>query len=388
MTATILDRKLKGCATHALLIGVGHYAHLPGGSGKSKYAGNEGLGQLKSPPVSAREVAKWFLESFDSPTRPLSSLALLVSEKNPKPLGFTLNGKKKSATPDRADIAGVEKAIREWRKRGDTHEGNLLIFYFCGHGIAAGSELALLMEDFGAVAAAPLDGALNFRGTYRGMDECLAREQVYFIDACRVGSPLLQNNNGAGTRTPVQWTGTVDIPSGKLRLGPTFYSTLPDASAYAKPGEPSVFTQALLAGLDGAGSGNELGDGWKVRTSRLVEAIDYLMGVVSEEFGVPGAQIPSSDAVVRVDLNTLKLPKVPVVVRVNPEVAMPLATLRCENKVVKEIRAPKGKPWRLSLAPDDYNFSAEFKGKQYKTASMVNEAVFPPFWAKPLKVVP
>jgi hypothetical protein len=387
VAATILNRRRKGPATHALVIGVGHYPHLPGGGGKPRYAGNDGLAQLKSPPESARQVARWIAESFESTERPLGSLSLLTSEKNPRPFKYRIKGKTKSVTAEAASITNVEAAIREWRRRGDSHEGNLLVFFFCGHGIAAGSELALLMQDFGAVPAAPLDGALNFRGTYRGMEECLAREQVYFIDACRVGSPLLQNNNGAGTRTPVQWTGAVDIPSGRRRLGPTFYSTLPDASAYAKAGEASVFTQALLACLAGAASGNETGNGWRVRTSRLVDALDYLMAQASEEIGLQTAQIPSTDDGVKVELNTLQAPVVPVVVQLDPAAALPLATLRCENGKFKDRRAPRAAPWRLALAPADYNFFADFKGRQFKAASMLDEAVLPPFWAKPLRWV-
>jgi hypothetical protein len=388
MTATIVNKKSKKPATHALVIGVGHYANLPGGSGKTKYAGNDGLGQLKSPPVSACSVARWLLESFDAPERPLGSLSLLVSEKKPTLFKYKDKGKQRSVVPETATIARVETAIREWRDRGHRHENNLMIFYFCGHGIAAGSELALLMEDFGATPAAPLDGALNFRGTYRGMEECLAREQVYFVDACRVGSLLLQNNNGAGTRTPVQWTGNFDNPTGRLRLGPTFYSTLPDEQAYAKAGEPSIFTRALLEGLAGAGSGNELNNKWQVRTTRLQDALDLLMLQASDEVGLPTAQIPSTDAGVRIVLNTLQIPQVPVVVQVDPKAALTKATLRCENGVRKEKRPPAAKPWRLSLPPANYDFFADFKAPQYKSTSMLGEEVRPPIWAKPLRVVP
>jgi hypothetical protein len=48
-----------GPATHALVIGVGAYPHLIGGTGRTKY--NDGMGQLTSPPISARLFASWLM---------------------------------------------------------------------------------------------------------------------------------------------------------------------------------------------------------------------------------------------------------------------------------------------------------------------------------------
>lgn len=387
MATTVYKKNVPGPATHALVIGVGHYAHLAGGAGKKKYPNNEGLGQLKSPPVSAQMMARWLIENYQSQQRPLATVSLLVSEKSPTPFEYHANGKKKAIKPQTATMANVEQAMLDWHAFGNTNPDNLLLFYFCGHGIAAGSELALLMEDFGANAIAPLNGALDFRGFYRGMEECAAREQCYFLDACRVGSKLLEKNNGAGTRTPIQWTGNVDNPGGRLRLGPTFHSTLPDQPAYAQPGKPSVFTQALLESLAGAASGNELGP-WEVRTTRLQDALDFLMLQASRDLRMPQAQIPSTDNTTKVVMNTLQTPAVPVVVRVDPEAALPLATLRCENATRKERRTPSAEPWRLSLVPASYSFFADIDTPDFKSASLLNDPVQPPYWSKPLRVKP
>src|SRR4051812_28921685 len=68
-----------GAGTHALVVGVGAYRHMPGGVGPIATA-NEGMGQLTSAPLSAREFAKWLATDFRHRTHPLRSLSLLVSD--------------------------------------------------------------------------------------------------------------------------------------------------------------------------------------------------------------------------------------------------------------------------------------------------------------------
>ena len=62
----ILDRLVQGLATHALVIGVGGYDHLPGGISdrrmpRATQFGN--LGQLTSPPRSAWAFARFLAAS-------------------------------------------------------------------------------------------------------------------------------------------------------------------------------------------------------------------------------------------------------------------------------------------------------------------------------------
>uniref|UniRef100_UPI003AF71AAD hypothetical protein n=1 Tax=Thiolapillus sp. TaxID=2017437 RepID=UPI003AF71AAD len=67
-------------ATHAVVIGVGAYPHLNGGDPAALTDLHGGLGQLSSPPVSARTITDWLLDSFNNPDKPLASVSLLVSE--------------------------------------------------------------------------------------------------------------------------------------------------------------------------------------------------------------------------------------------------------------------------------------------------------------------
>src|SRR5215472_9142458 len=149
------------------------------------------------------------------------------------------------------------------------------------------------------------------------MDECAAREQCYVIDACRVGSDLLIRNAGFAGQPIIQNTGALNT-TGVVRQAPVFYSTLADTSAYAKPGKPSLYTDALLEALGGAGSGDEEGP-WRVRTILLHDALGFLVADASQRLEIPQAQIASSDELTATKLNVIAAPQVPVVVTCNPE---------------------------------------------------------------------
>ncbi len=363
MSAVVYQKQVNGLATHAIVIGVGHYPHLPGG-GKKKFANAEGMGQLKSPPVSARAIANWLIESYNHPDKPLASLSLLLSDSKDAKFKYTVDKKKKTVAVKEATMAEVKPAITEWRSLGHQNAGHLLLFFFCGHGIALGPELSLLLSDFGASDVAPLDGAIDFRRFRQGMDECAAREQCYFVDACRVGSELLIKNTGFAGQPIIQSAGMVNN-TGKLRQAPVFYSTLSGAQAYAKPGKPSVYTEALLEAFAGAGSGDEEGE-WRVRTNLLHDALGFMIIDASEQLKVPQLQIAPSDDLSSINLNVIDNPRVPVIVSCKPKEANKEATLSCEGAQLKMKRKPGEDPWRLRLPADTYDFAAKLKDKDVK----------------------
>src|SRR5437773_1039482 len=111
MTAKVYDKKCAGPATHAIVIGVGHYPYLRGGKGKTKFANAGGLDQLKSPPESARSIARWLIEDYQHPTKPLGTVSLLISDVKSQTFEFEIggNGKKTQADVPVADMDNVSK---------------------------------------------------------------------------------------------------------------------------------------------------------------------------------------------------------------------------------------------------------------------------------------
>lgn len=386
MLPTVYLNAQPGPVTRALVIGVGHYPSLPGGGGR-QMTKPEGLRQLQSPPVSARAFARWLIENYHSPSRPLASVQLLISEAAPQDFAYIREGKEEVVPAQMANIATVRQAIRDWQALS-TDLGDLMLFYFCGHGIANAAKAALLMSDFGSVPAAPLDGALDFTGFRLGMESCIARDQCFFVDACRLGSTLLQRNyNYAGD--PVLHATLDPIPGGKPRIGPQFFSTLAGEAAYGRPGKPSVFTDALLEALSGCGAVDENGVDWIVKTGQLQSALEFLIHDAIRTNGWEMAQQPIVDAMQNVVLNTLsRQPMVPVLLNVDPDIAHHEAELRYDNGVdLRDQRAAHPMPWSVRLPAGMYSFHADFASARYGNVSLPNSLVRPPFQTRTLKAV-
>jgi len=371
MSAIVYEKPVNGPATHAIVIGVGDYPHLPGG----------GMGQLKSPPYSAHDLARWLIEKYNCPAKPLASVSLLVSAATASPFTFKVNNIESSINVTPAVMPQVKLAVREWRERGHQNTDHVLLFFFCGHGIAAGTDLALLLSDFGEVPTAPLEGAINFGAFLQGMDECKAREQCYFVDACREGSELLIKNYSYRGDPIIQSTGNIPDTNGHSRRLATFFSTLAGAKAYAAPGKPSVFTHALIQALSGLGSTDDDGGPWQVKTTRIQIALEYLMQEASKELKLSQAQFSITGDLAAITLNEVNENEfsVPVTVVCEPEVAISKAYLQCrdsKSKVKKE-RRPVRKPWCVTLPVGIYDVSAIFKSKAYKDAE-IQKSVSPP----------
>jgi hypothetical protein len=366
----------QGPATHALVIGVGEYPHLVGGSGPLS-PDNDGMGQLSCPPISARRFAEWLVSRHRNPGRPLSTVALLISDAQGSEGDFIDPKTGNHVHTEEATYENVSAAILDWAGRGDQNPGNMLLFYFCGHGISQGSDMSLLMSDFGKPEVQPLEQALDFRRFRLGMSRKVPRQQVYFVDACRSSSETLIESAGYAGRVPVR-PGEQDAAE-----APTFFATLSGEAAFGKPNQTSVFTDALLKGLQGAGSDISEGD-WRVTTTRLKEAIDYHMAQAFKE--ARRVQIPPTDDLTTFDLHYLEgEPEVPVLITCIPEEENRNAELSYEREGRKHKRPPGREPWSIVLQSGDYLFSAEFpEGARPRIEARTS--VHPVYRKVPLKV--
>jgi hypothetical protein len=362
-----------GPATHVLIMGAGDYPHLLGGSSGNPSTASDGMEQLTSPPLSARDLATWIATRFHNPAKPLASVALLVSEGTSTPFPDPLDATK-SHDLLRADVPNAKLAIAEFFARGDQHEDNLLIFYFCGHGISGGDDTALLFSDYGANPLNPLSGAIDFRRLRSGLGRCKASEQVFFIDACRASSDtLLANLNYTGET--VIAGGQRPITTNPLRA-PVFYATLNGAKAYAQPGKVTVFTGALLKTLNDLGAEQDTGD-WRVSTTRIQKAIEHL--AEREGKAIERRQIPSSNDVSNIYLHFLQHePNALVYVTTDPVTELAKGPLTYAV-VGGEIQAAppsglNGGYWDLEIPAGVYDFRLDAP-----TARVAHRVVMPPF---------
>jgi hypothetical protein len=344
-------------ATHVMAVGVGAYPHLEGGSGPPA-AATWSLRQLTSPPRSAEAIARWFLERHRNADAPLGSVELLVSDPA-GPMnyaGTAPDGGAIAAPVEPAAMPGVEAAVKRWFARAHTDERNVAVFFFCGHGVERGDAAALLTQEFGANALDPMDDAIDFDGFKLGMDRCRARRQLFVLDACRnTPATLLGMIGGLGRSivAPNLLARVSDAP----RDFPVVYATGQYQTAYGRPGQPSLFTQALLQGFEGSASDDVTG-AWLVSTDRLVSAVSALLDLEARH-GAPVQKAFVGGNSSGFVLHRPGLPRVPVVVCCEPPALTAQARLEiARNGAIVQSRPPAPDDWVLPLEVDLYDVAA------------------------------
>jgi hypothetical protein len=353
----VFEKQIEGPSAHAIVIGVGYYHNLPGGAGKI-FPQNEGLSQLTSPPFSARAFTDWLLTKYHNTETPLASVNLFISDPN--------NTKYK--TPNSIEIKKVEKAKKEpvkqgiidWFRKGNQNKDNLMLFYFCGHGISGGQSTLLLLEDFGDPPESPFSNSMRFDdGIWLGMDQCAARKQCYFIDACRTGSYNLAETYG--------YPGDPVLPGkivARTRNSPRYYAAYMGGTAYSRPKTPSFFTEALIRALNGAGS-TDLNKPWQVTADWLALGINSIIKTLFKEQECEA--VVTSLLLHEID----QPPIVPTIISCTPKEANHIAQLSYQkmDPPNKEITRPKpeDKDWIIDVEVGRYQFKANFNQTTYNS---------------------
>lgn len=362
----LLDDQQATPGTHVLVVGVGRYPFLKDGSAPEaeRLAVHMNLGQLSSPRHSVEELTRWFVDGqrgFNNPERPLRSLQVLCSSSAALRLP-DLGGQMRDIAP--ASRANVHRAILDFMARGSRNEENLLIFYFCGHGLAFSEvQNALLLEDFGRNGADPLADAIAFDELRQGlMRQCSARYQVSFIDACRT-LPTREFTELYGDESAGQAVVAGGI-SRKLRdkVAPVFFATGLAAPAYGVPAQASLFTQGLLSCFRGVGSRDE-DDQWRVTVPAIAEGINK--SVQSLVFERQPQFCQPRDTGQSLVLHHLRgLPEVIVKVCTRDEQLLAQTILVHTNEGnVSVRREPLNVPWWVPLPSGKYRFEALSPGE-------------------------
>lgn len=372
-----LDPAVTGPGTHALIIGVGYYHHLPEGGGKPLTV-ETSMEQLGCPPHSARAVADWFINSFHNPKKPLASVALVISEPHPSIYRHPVTGAGYEVPTGTAEE--VKQAVRSWIRRANSSTESLTVFYFCGHGLAEGLAETLLLRDYGADSLGPFDGAMDLSGFKAAMETMKPSWQVFFIDACRVGSLNLGASKGT---VGVQMLQPDPLMRG-LPAPPAqsvHYATFDGMSAYGADEKPSIYAESLLLGLSRAGRQDDTGDWWvgTFELQTLVEMHTERLARMGNVVQRPEVQRASNFAITRL----VGAPDVPVYVFCDPLAAIQLASLTChsDGQLVCQHHGPSAPDvfeWETFLKIGCYEFVADFGGNGgYKNMSQ-GRFIMPP----------
>ena len=249
--ALIFEDRSAGPGTHVIIIGVGSYPKLWGGT-EEEPAVADGMDQLTAPLASGRTIARWFLEKFNNIERPLKSISLLLSDDTPST--FEHPKAMPSRPLPRATAQETVDAIQAWVTRASGDPENMTVFFFCGHGISTGEPI-LLLRDYGARPLNRFDGSLNLNDFISAMQTMIPGYQVFLVDACRVPVAVARSVLGKPHvgRSPVDPV-SLDIRGGVPAKQSVHHSSSSLAPSYGRIRGASLYTEALIQGLDGGGA--------------------------------------------------------------------------------------------------------------------------------------
>jgi hypothetical protein len=375
VTQLVVDGRA-GPRLHAFVVGVGHYPHCddpPDRGPGARLLGD--LSSVTSPPPSATAVAEWLLSAprgGDDP--PVGTVEVLVSAKAPAAVRRADGAEVPVAN---ADFAEFKAAFQRWRAACDADDGNIALFYFCGHGWHVDGQL-LLLEDVGRDPEAVLENCVELSDIRAVMQQSKARTQLYFVDACRQLPPDFYNLE-VRTKPLANVHRRVTLPLPPLDA-PVYFSTAQRLASRVDRAAVTPFTAAVLRTLDGLGAHRVSAERWTVETDRFglhlreVIAWDNPGTDRSQCLTTEGAQSGSSV------LRTLDgPPSVPVEVACVPEHALPLAELS-----IHDLDGGACPPLHLNqdrrgeLVAGSYQLDLTYpRGAGFRTASVFAE-VMPP----------
>lgn len=375
MTTFRMDNT-EGPGTHVFIIGVGDYPHLKDGSGKLS-TNHRGMGQLTSPPVSALEFLKWVDVNLNNPEAPLKSIEVLISQASPAHFkdsnGLTL-------TIDPATWDNYEDSVQLWKERGNSHTDNVVIFYFCGHGMGDGINTHLLMSDAGK-SNKILRHAAHVGALRLAMGGCTSTKQLFLIDACRTVDLASVLDPYDSSQSGLPEPNVLQLFKGD---NPVLFSARFGEQAFGATGQISIFTEALINGLSRCGVFQPHGQSWAVSPHQLQRAVAALMDDFSGVSHCPSDGISGIGFQVHV-LTTA--PEVILHVCLNNQNANASAEISYTSSGTRVTRMDYSLPWRTFAPHGQCSIEATFSPGSQFIAAPVQTFMYPPFQNITLEVL-
>jgi Caspase domain len=308
--------------THALVVGVSRYAHLPPpGADPSQDPLKFGLVGATTPATGAVRFARWLRYGF-RPAAPLVSIRLLLS-----PSDLELQDPEMAATAaqvEPATTANVRAALLEWQAACQEQPDGMAVVYLSGHGASQSRiDHSVLLEDFAADRLV-MDHSVDVGRVHRGMaGPTLPQTQFYFVDACRIRPDAFSRYRAAGNGLglPEEWYGE------DQRAAPIYFSASPGTAALGEPGNGTLFSQALMHCLHGTAV-HDFADSqgrFAITGSSLQLALEQHVASLADRHEerqevVVGGQVRGS-----VLHYFERAPELPLAVQLHPESAGPVA---------------------------------------------------------------
>lgn len=368
--------------THVLIVGVGAYTHLSGGTAPATKT--LGMEQLSSPPVSAKAMVDWFVGPLINPASPgfrnaqspLLSVEALIAAATPA----SVQGPEGTVALDGATLDQVRIAYGRWRARLIKHPGSTGIFYFCGHGLSAAKQYALC-QDLLVYEGAPFEKAFDINATLTALGKEAVDCDIHFwFDACRaVSAELLLTVGGR----PMGLTELPATDETVERSHSFLQATGEGKLAFSKKNKASRFTQALLTSLGGYAGESRPGNKWEVGSGELHKAVKAFL---KEENKSADRKQSCAHDTWGEGLAIVQLsgpPKVKLSLDLSPKDMKAHGQLfyqRCDGAAQKSIHPCSLGGLQVDVEVGFYNLGAEAPAGQFSPLLFANEMVQPPLY--------
>ena len=252
-------------------------------------------------------------------------------------------------------MSSIREAFKRWFARCNERETNVALFYFCGHGVQKGIKTGLVTASFfRSDPLALVNDVIDFEAFQSGMEACLARRQLFVIDACRTTPAALANHTGALGLTLVTYD-PAQATTQAARDNPILFAAARGTASHALKNSTSYFTGALIRVLRGAGC--EPSSMAQVMSTNVAKAInDVLDGEYHPGRRPQDARLggESSGFVVHEPRN----PVVPVRIGCDPATDNATALFSLDGQGLSWQRPPEDPDWYVDLAPASYRVTA------------------------------
>lgn len=270
---------------HALVVGVSDLPHCVGGAGPPAEE-TFGMRGVAGAAISAQRFYDWLIERQQHFPLPLSTVRLLLSplydEDSPS-----------FATTGAATLENLLDALYAWREDASANPANITFFYFSGWGFGIGTDIALVLNDFGRPGRPLMWATLSFDNIYTAMSPSFNRREVattqfYFVDAGRgYFARALSYQASVTTAFALAPTQQRD-----LRTAPVFYSSVAGGMPFALVGGTTMFGEILIECLNGraAEATDQYRAGqrvWRVSVNSLNAALEREFDKLETERHVP-----------------------------------------------------------------------------------------------------
>lgn len=362
----ILDRRQQDePGVHAILIGVGVFADARDADLLEDDSPEGGFVDLETPLHSVEAFAEWLRKELNVADTPLRTLRVLgSSSKRDSDL---------SVTPP--TFENIADEVGDWSDDVDTHEDNLAIFYFCGHGLRIGETQLLLAEDFGSNKRAPFENAIEPELLANAMRQMKGRRQLFLIDACSTEVPFSRRYENVRPRTIVGAARNQNLAKSEQCL---IRASKLGTRAFGSARGPSLFMDAFLRAMKGAGAVSAPGQRWVISTDMLRMALSWLIQL-RPEGGGQEVSFGGGTLSTRVLFHSLPgVPLVPVCVSCEPKEIESVSALHVDQAA----HSPAGNwPESFDVERRAHDFEAvETNSKGTKVHGRVlQEVIAPPF---------